>query len=351
MSSKGRDKSIIYLNLFLLFFILNNLQITLVDFNYLNLNYFERKLLIPFSVLIIPSFYTFVTYYLKAEKKIKSFVILSIVLFFIEIAIRIVFSFKYYQSENSFVIAKYSQIEEIVNLCYTLFLYFRVVNIFLCQAKLYESIASFDNMKWLKKFLVFGFLVLVFWIFAILFNLKEIFSPNIPVYYPLRISSTLIVSWVSYYGFFKYNLLTERIELRKVIIKSKIITFLQTKTDSDFIKIENYILEDKKYLNPLLSVSMISKNIDIPDRNVSNSIFMNTKRNFNDYINHFRIEEAKIILVHPNYSNYTINSIGLECGFYSKATFYRALYNKDNPSETIQVTDGRFDINLATLNR
>ena len=31
-------------------------------------------------------------------------------------------------------------------------------------------------------------------------------------------------------------------------------------------------------------------------------------------------------------------------------TFSCTLYNKDNPSETIQVTDGRFDINVATLN-
>ena len=36
-------------------------------------------------------------------------------------------------------------------------------------------------------------------------------------------------------------------------------------------------------------------------------------------------------------------------GIYS-GTFNCTLYNKDNPSETIQVTDGRFDINLATLN-
>jgi hypothetical protein len=31
-------------------------------------------------------------------------------------------------------------------------------------------------------------------------------------------------------------------------------------------------------------------------------------------------------------------------------TFYCTLYNKDNPSETIKVTDGRFDINTSTLN-
>ncbi len=36
-------------------------------------------------------------------------------------------------------------------------------------------------------------------------------------------------------------------------------------------------------------------------------------------------------------------------GFYA-GTFSCTLYNVDNPTEIIQVTDGRFDINVATLN-
>ena len=37
-------------------------------------------------------------------------------------------------------------------------------------------------------------------------------------------------------------------------------------------------------------------------------------------------------------------------GIYA-GTFSCTLYNKANPSETIQITDGRFDISLSTLNR
>ena len=37
-------------------------------------------------------------------------------------------------------------------------------------------------------------------------------------------------------------------------------------------------------------------------------------------------------------------------GIYS-GIFNGELYNKDSPLETIQVTDGRFDINVATLNQ
>jgi hypothetical protein len=45
----------------------------------------------------------------------------------------------------------------------------------------------------------------------------------------------------------------------------------------------------------------------------------------------------------------TITRFDYPNGIYS-GTFYATLYNKDNPSEKIQVKDGRFDIKIATLN-
>ena len=46
----------------------------------------------------------------------------------------------------------------------------------------------------------------------------------------------------------------------------------------------------------------------------------------------------------------TITHFDYPNGIYS-GTFSATLYNKDNPTEKIQVTDGRFDISIATLNQ
>jgi hypothetical protein len=247
LSPKRKDKSIIYLNFFVFFFTLNNLQITLADYNFIHLNFFERKLLIPFYALIIPAFYTFVTYYLKAENKVKSFAAISIFLFVIEIIIRFVLH-QYYHN-NNYIVAQYAKYEEIINLSFTIFLFLKVIYIFMQQSKYYEEVASYDNMKWLKKFLLYGFGIIFFWVFAVAFNFNEDLSPNIPVYYPLRFSSTLLVFWIAYYGFFKYNLLVERINLRAEIEKenlpqSKIFDNTQS-TDQIFVTIENYIIQKK----------------------------------------------------------------------------------------------------------
>jgi AraC-like DNA-binding protein len=336
-SPKRKDKSIIYLNFFVLFFTLNNLQITLADYNYIDLNFFERKLLIPFYALIIPAFYTFVSYYLKVEKQIKSFVIISSVLFFIEIIVRIAFATQYYNDKSNYIVAKYAQLEEIVNLIYTIFLFLKVVYFFMNQSKLYENIASFDNMKWLKKFLLYGFLILLLWVFAITFNLKDVISPNIPVYYPLRFSSSLIIFWIAYHGFFKYNLLTERIELRKEIANdnSQKELYKIESTNKSFLIIQNYIIEKKLYLETDLYVEIVAKEINFSSNKVSETIKEITKHNFPDYINALRIEKAKKYLISKKHVNYTIVAIGLECGFNSKTTFYNAFnkFVKMSPTE------------------
>ncbi|WP_187477503.1 hypothetical protein [Amniculibacterium sp. G2-70] len=51
-----------------------------------------------------------------------------------------------------------------------------------------------------------------------------------------------------------------------------------------------------------------------------------------------------------NTSTIKITRFDFYNGIYS-GVFSAKLYNKDNPSEKIQITDGRFDIKIATLNK
>jgi AraC-like DNA-binding protein len=337
-SKKRKDKSIVYLNLFVLFLTLNNLQITLVDNHYIEVDFFIRKLLIPWYALILPSFYTFVTYYLKVEKKITSFILFSSLLFALEIMIRIGFIPYFYFDNDNYIVSRYAQIEEILNAVYTLFIFVRVVIIFLKQSKLYQFVLTFDNMKWLKQFLLIGFVILLLWVTAILFNLDKVVHPEISIYYPLRFSSTFLLYWIAYQGFFHYNLLAERIKLREAISNDQeVINEIskdETPISNDFIFIQNHILNHKKYLDPNFSVEMLATEIKMSARNVSQILQKHTGNNFIDYINLLRVEKAKKYLIDASYSDYTIVSIGLECGFYSKSTFYRAFSKFVNTTPT-----------------
>ena len=144
LSKRGKDKTIIYLSLVVTFFTLNNLQIALIDNVYTDANFFVRNLLIPFYVLILPSFYAFLIYYLKVEQKIKSYIVATIIIFGIEIVVRFLFFNLYYNDDKNYIIAKYAQIEEIINALFSLFLFAKSFVLLFNCSKMYQYVLSFD---------------------------------------------------------------------------------------------------------------------------------------------------------------------------------------------------------------
>lgn len=340
LSSKRKDKSVIYLNLFVFFLTANNLQITLFDYGYVDINFFVRKLLIPWYALIMPAFYTFITHYLRVEKKIVSLVYFSCILFGFQILIRLAMIPFFYHDSSSYIVAKYAQLEEIVNAGLTLFIFVKIIFIFHKQTRLYTYIATYDTMRWLRQFLTLGGFILLFWVAAIAVNIQEVLNPSISIYYPLRFSSSFLLYWIAYQGFFNYNLMTERIELRAKIVKEcspeQEPTILDVEAiGNQFIELQTYILTQSNYLYADYTLDYLAFKIEKNPKMISKIIKKETGLGFPDYINSLRVKKAAKLLLNASYSNYTIISIGLECGFKSKSTFYRAFskYKGLTPTE------------------
>jgi AraC-like DNA-binding protein len=343
LTKRGRHKSVVYLNLVVLFLTLNNLQIVLVDNNFVEVNFFIRKMLIPWYMLILPSFYTFLMYYLQVENKIYSFVRVSVGFFLIEILVRFYLSNGHFYEKNCFLVAKYSQIEEIINAVYTIFLFIKAFLLLFQYSKLYQFILSFDNIKWLKNFMFMGGFVLLLWVVAIILNLDKVINPQLYIYYPMRLSCTILLYWIGYQGFFNYSILTERIKLRKeiqTVEPSKPIKIEENKDqneldDKRFLLLKNHIESKKRYLDPSFSLENLSDETEISVNKLSQIINQKTDFNFSDYINQFRVEKSKKYLCSNKYSEYTIVAIGLECGFNSKSAFYTSFkkFTNKTPSE------------------
>ncbi len=84
----------------------------------------------------------------------------------------------------------------------------------------------------------------------------------------------------------------------------------------------DYLMSSKEYLNPDMSIAVLAKETGIPSRNLSRSLNTYLKRNFFEFINEMRVEEAKRRLLDLERSGYTIDSIFEECGFRSRSTFF-----------------------------
>ncbi len=89
-------------------------------------------------------------------------------------------------------------------------------------------------------------------------------------------------------------------------------------------KINALISEEKIYLNPQLTLSDIAQKLNTNTKNISTTINSSFDMNFNDFINHFRVEDVKNKLKKGAYKQTTLLGIALDAGFNSKATFNRA---------------------------
>ena len=82
-----------------------------------------------------------------------------------------------------------------------------------------------------------------------------------------------------------------------------------------------YMESSKPYLNHLLTLENLAKQLNMPARVLSQNINRHFKQNFFEFINSYRIEESKRLLLLPEHKKSTMLDIMDLAGFNSKATF------------------------------
>jgi len=114
------------------------------------------------------------------------------------------------------------------------------------------------------------------------------------------------------------------------------------KSGLDVEKIENLANElaacmkkEMPFLNENLSLPTLAEQCSISQAQLSQVINQHFQMNFYDFVNQYRIEEAKKRLLSPDFDHLSILGIAFDCGFKSKSSFNR--YFKKNtgisPSE------------------
>ena len=98
-----------------------------------------------------------------------------------------------------------------------------------------------------------------------------------------------------------------------------------TKIESDEIrqKIQDYLTQSEDYCQKDFSILQLYNATQISPHKISTVLNLLESKNFNSYINGFRVEKIKDNLKNKEYQKYTIDAIGTEVGFNSKSVFYR----------------------------
>ena len=84
---------------------------------------------------------------------------------------------------------------------------------------------------------------------------------------------------------------------------------------------------EKIHLNPDLNLGMLAKKLNVNSPTLSAAINTGFNKNFRNLVNEYRVEEVKVKLNDPKYSQLSLLGIAYECGFNSEASFYRIFKN------------------------
>jgi YesN/AraC family two-component response regulator len=133
-----------------------------------------------------------------------------------------------------------------------------------------------------------------------------------------------LVLFIVFLGYFGVN--ESRMLIPSFVLQKKEpteITFTSEETIELEQRIKSLLEKEKLYLDENLSLKRLSESLQISDKKLS--AFLNNELNtkFKDYINFYRVAEVKEKLGSEAYHKYTLEAIATECGFNSKASFYR----------------------------
>jgi AraC-like DNA-binding protein len=208
------------------------------------------------------------------------------------------------------------------------------VHIIVYQVLTYRKVSRYNNLtsfyyskldqvrvKWLENFSLLNSVVwLLYFIGSLLVfigverdslgNIDRVFASIL----------TVFIYYVSYTGLnnpeiFPGPYLPALEKLDAVKIKSS------KDAEENARRIKELMENNKPYLQPDLSLTTMAVMLDMSPRMLSNIIHQEFQKNFFDFINYYRIQEAKKRLLDPANNHLTIAAIGIDSGFNSKSTF------------------------------
>ena len=103
---------------------------------------------------------------------------------------------------------------------------------------------------------------------------------------------------------------------------------LDPRQDQIKSRLQEVVEKEQVFLRPDLTLVQVASSIKATPAEVSAIINSQYHKNFNQFINDYRVESFKSNAVNPEYSHLSLLAIAYDCGFNSKATFNRVFKEK-----------------------
>ncbi|CAH0336824.1 hypothetical protein FVB9288_02548 [Flavobacterium sp. CECT 9288] len=156
----------------------------------------------------------------------------------------------------------------------------------------------------------------------------------------VALSATFIIHWTAYVGIYKYRLAKNKDAISTFLNNDLTISYSNLEINENdspeeyresitvdnlyFQKLDLLCKEHHIYTDCTLNREKIAEKLGISAGYVSQIVNTVTGDNFANYINQYRVEAVKEMISNSEYENYNLLTMGLESGFTSKTTFYKA---------------------------
>ncbi|MFH6937024.1 helix-turn-helix domain-containing protein [Flavobacterium sp. FlaQc-30] len=194
-----------------------------------------------------------------------------------------------------------------------------VINI---QWLIFIVLSIYESRQIFKKLLINRCQVSYYetWILSIICGVFAIWLSYFLARYTSYISGALTFSF-SFYISFLLIYYAKNKALISTINKEKYANKIDEKLVEEIQEKINILFESRKiYTNPELTLSILAKELNIRPQLLSQFINDNLNKSFTQFINEYRIDEAKRLL--KDSTQLKIEAVGFESGFNSSSTFY-----------------------------
>ena len=205
-----------------------------------------------------------------------------------------------------------------------LLLYFSIKHYKKYRAWLDENYSDTEKVKfdWLRNFLYVYTFVLIL---AAIFDFTGSFIT--PLSYIQYFYFQIILALMTYCLAIAGYLRSQTIELKfseKKEDENKKNLLPENELEKLKTKLQNLMETEKSFLDSQITLTQLSRKIGVNSTVLSYVINNGFGKNFNEFINEFRVGEVKKKLQNGGAENSNLLEIAFDCGFNSKATFNRA---------------------------
>ncbi len=159
----------------------------------------------------------------------------------------------------------------------------------------------------------------------------------------LNLLTAIITLYIGIKGYFTDTTKLNKLNFsfspsRDAIPEKKDSSTKKTISEKDIKVLKALMENDKVYLNPELNLSDLAEQANMSRAKVSEVINSGFNKNFNDFVNMYRINAFKNMIKENKHKQLSLLGIAQECGFNSKATFNRVFKKLTNhsPSEYLK---------------